>query len=351
MRWLVILGWLALFGVGGWKALDFLASTNDDGNLPDSAPSVIAADTLALFFQDKPIRNYDVNAVILSGDSTVSQAAFDVAVQCVHVELAAALSGVSGVALDDFVLSATTLGNTTAAALFLRPRAALFILQLTLAHENTFDNKLFKPLVAGIRRDCLAGQGGLSLAYTGDPLLWDSIANSMEGDIILSDAIAIPLSLFVVCLTLRSFRLVIIPILSIAGAVFPFQCFVRTSLAIDAGRLSTGGIFVSFLIMLQVSHKIHVASFAPNLMMAIGVAMSVDYSLFCLSRYREAMRAGADNTEAVVATLWSAGKVTAVVSHFWQRLTRRCFEDDHRVRGYFGLLFSAALVCASGAAA
>ncbi len=62
----------------------------------------------------------------------------------------------------------------------------------------------------------------------------------------------------------------------------------------------------------KVSHKIHVASFAPNLMMAIGVAMSVDYSLFCLSRYREAMRAGADNTEAVVATLWSAGKVNCV---------------------------------------
>ena len=81
-----------------------------------------------------------------------------------------------------------------------------------------------------------------------------------------------PLSLLLMCFTLRSLRLgIIFPVLSIAGSIL-----------------------LSFTCMLPVADHMHVASFAPNIMMVVAVALSVDYCLFCLSRWTEAVKLGAD---------------------------------------------------------
>ena len=59
--------------------------------------------------------------------------------------------------------------------------------------------------------------------------------------------------------------------------------------------------------------KIHVSSVAPNLMMSVSIAMSVDYSLFFLSRWDEEIRAGKAVLEATTITMYHTGH-TIIVS-------------------------------------
>lgn len=49
---------------------------------------------------------------------------------------------------------------------------------------------------------------------------------------------------------------------------------------------------VSFCGLFFVSYAMQIISFAPSLMMSLMVAMSIDYSLFLLSRFREELLEG-----------------------------------------------------------
>lgn len=72
------------------------------------------------------------------------------------------------------------------------------------------------------------------------------------------------------------------------------------------------GILVSFLVMLPVAKASTVSIVAPNLMMSVSIAMSVDYSLFLLSRYREEMKLGVPPRTAIPIVLNTAGRTVAV---------------------------------------
>ena len=85
-----------------------------------------------------------------------------------------------------------------------------------------------------------------------------------ENDLIRMDSVAFPLALFVLALMLRSFRLLLIPIINIVVAL-----------------VST------FLIMYPIAMTLDVISFAPSVVMSCSIAFSIDYSLFLLSRFRE----------------------------------------------------------------
>jgi len=79
----------------------------------------------------------------------------------------------------------------------------------------------------------------------------------MENAIVISDGISIPLALIYFIYIVQSVRWVVIPLLSIA---FSFA--------------------LSFMGMYEVSHSYNVPSVAPNLMLALIIVMSIDYSLF-----------------------------------------------------------------------
>ena len=58
-------------------------------------------------------------------------------------------------------------------------------------------------------------------------------------------------------------------------------------------------ILVSFEIMYPVALVWDVANFAPSVMSAVVLAMSVDYSLFLLTRYKEQIERGDNVNDAV----------------------------------------------------
>lgn len=96
--------------------------------------------------------------------------------------------------------------------------------------------------------------------------------------------------MLLLCYTLQSFRYVFVPIFTIAGSTM-----------------------LSFCILLPVAQHMSMASVAPNLVMVLSIALSVDYNLFIISRIREEFLAGRELPIAVAIALLTAGN-TVVVS-------------------------------------
>ena len=116
------------------------------------------------------------------------------------------------------------------------------------------------------------------------------VMQGTERDLVLMDGIAFPISLAILAYMLASPRLLIFPILSI----------ITTAL-------------VSFLIMYPVALIEDVISFAPSVMMSITVALSIDYSLFLLSRFKQESELDrSDHVGAVTKMMRTAGHTVFV---------------------------------------
>jgi len=111
------------------------------------------------------------------------------------------------------------------------------------------------------------------------------VNETIEGDLVRAEAIALPVTLVLLLLVFGS----------VVAALLP--------LAI--GALSVVGTFVVLLVVNQFTE---VSVFALNLTTALGLGLAVDYSLFIVSRYREELGNGHEPPEAVRRTMATAGK-------------------------------------------
>lgn len=129
----------------------------------------------------------------------------------------------------------------------------------------------------------------LKAQITGIPAFLKPILSAAENDLEHMDVIVMPISMSVLCFLLQSVRLMIIPTLAMAVAAL-----------------------TTFVCMWLIALRLDVISFVPSLMMSLLVAMSIDYSLFLLSRYREALLAGVRGKKAVTIMIKSAGHTILV---------------------------------------
>ncbi|KAH3761773.1 MMPL family transporter [Pelomyxa schiedti] len=110
---------------------------------------------------------------------------------------------------------------------------------------------------------------------------------------IISDAISISIAIIVLLVMLRSLVLIVIPLVNLAITMA-----------------------TSFALVYLLALAMPVASYNPAIMMAVIVAMSIDYSLFLLRRYREELLNSEDTQEAkrnaVKQMLEHAGRVVLV---------------------------------------
>jgi uncharacterized membrane protein YdfJ with MMPL/SSD domain len=116
----------------------------------------------------------------------------------------------------------------------------------------------------------------------------------MEHDMKAMDSIALPMALAVLVYIIRSIRLLALPLLSVGGSI----CF-----------------SFSTMYFVAVSGAMPVVSFAPPMLLSLTLAMSVDYSLFILTRFREEVNNNKTvaNVQIVEAVLKSSGH-TVVIS-------------------------------------
>merc|ERR1719162_2944092 len=66
------------------------------------------------------------------------------------------------------------------------------------------------------------------------------------------------------------------------------------------------------LIMYPISAKMTTATTAPALMIAIALAMSIDYSLFLLTRFNDEVDSGRRPVDAVDIALRTSGRIVLV---------------------------------------
>jgi hypothetical protein len=99
----------------------------------------------------------------------------------------------------------------------------------------------------------------------------------------------LPVALLILAAMLRNIRLVLCTLVNILAC-------------------STSTIFIMYPVALQTT----VSATAPSLIIAVALAMSIDYSLFLLTRYQKEISDGRTNEEAVEIMLSTSGKMVLV---------------------------------------
>ncbi|MBA2239798.1 MAG: MMPL family transporter [Solirubrobacterales bacterium] len=94
------------------------------------------------------------------------------------------------------------------------------------------------------------------------------------------------------------------PLLFALSLIF-FRGFVAALLPLFVGILT---IFGTFLVLRLINAELPLSIFALNLVIALGLGLAIDYSLFIVSRYREELARSGAGAEALRRTLATAGR-------------------------------------------
>jgi uncharacterized membrane protein YdfJ with MMPL/SSD domain len=139
------------------------------------------------------------------------------------------------------------------------------------------DDDTVKRLESALAGDHAATLGGSAVAG-------NQVSSQATSDLAIAELIAFPL-------------LAILSLIVFRG--------VAALLPIAIGGLS---VLTAFAILRAINSVLALSPFALNLVIGAGLGLGVDYSLFCVSRFREELGRGADVPTAVRATMKTAGR-------------------------------------------
>jgi uncharacterized membrane protein YdfJ with MMPL/SSD domain len=126
---------------------------------------------------------------------------------------------------------------------------------------------------------------GVTVRAGGEAMIYVQINGQTEKDLLLMESIAIPLSFLVL--------------------VWIFGGMLAAALPIAVGGFAILG---SMAVLHATTYVTDVSIFALNLTVAMGLALSIDYTLLIVSRYRDELAAGSERDEALVRTMATAGR-------------------------------------------
>eukprot|EP00755_Sulcionema_specki_P024091 Sspe_Gene.80441::Locus_50807_Transcript_1_1_Confidence_1.000_Length_2804::g.80441::m.80441/K06994/K06994; putative drug exporter of the RND superfamily len=304
-RWGYVIAavWIATLGVSAFFAPKFIKATSQDFEAPSDSAATKARNRLVEYFPEFQQSadlvlfvtcNNDGNVIDGCGDGEGCLANFTTGSFQQLVEGYKAgfmqsyvgyytLKNISGLAAKAFVSEDYT-------ATFISMRIAT---QMTSTQATDFAKWAKNTAVP--RAQDQAGCGDkYTMTLMGAPAFLDVMIKSSTEDLERMDAIVLPIALLVLASILKSLRLMILPVLCLG-------CSAATS----------------FAIMYGVAQQMEVFAASPSLMMSILIAMSIDYGLFLLSRYREELlkqkSLGLQDTfSAVAIMLESAGHTISV---------------------------------------
>jgi RND superfamily putative drug exporter len=136
----------------------------------------------------------------------------------------------------------------------------------------------------GVSQVEAALQGHTGILLGGGDVAGKQVGDQALADLGLAEALAFPL-------------LAIIAVLIFRG--------VAALLPLAAGGMSVLGAFV---VLRVINFVLPLSVFALNLVIAVGLGLAVDYSLFLVWRFREELAGGADVPEALATTMRSTGR-------------------------------------------
>ena len=282
---IVIIIWVIILGFSVWLAPRFIAETSSDFNVPKDTPSYIANTILEEEFPGINTQTSIVlviqnnNSSVLTLDIKTFSLAFNISLRnSIYTPFISDIRGYYY--LINSSLSIAALGYVSETN-----KTTIVEVSLKSMSDSEFNNfisfvydtiDLIKPT-------------GYIILLTGSHILFEDMRTASEKDIIIMDSIVLPLALIVLALVLKSFKLMIIPVISVGFSIA-----------------------TSFFLMYPIAASMPVFSFVPSVMMSLVIALSFDYSLFLLSRYREELVRGRDNVEAVYLMMEHAGHTIGV---------------------------------------
>jgi RND superfamily putative drug exporter len=162
---------------------------------------------------------------------------------------------------------------------------------LTMAGDQVAAKKHLGPVLASVGAVAVA-HPGLVVAETGDAGIGLGTDQQRADDLLLSEAITLPVTLVI--------------LLVVFGALLAAAVPVLLALASIVGSVGLSAVF---------SHLVPDAGVGAQVIVLMGMAVSVDYSLFYMKRVREELRAGGgalDHRQAVALAAATAGRAVVV---------------------------------------
>lgn len=126
---------------------------------------------------------------------------------------------------------------------------------------------------------------GVTVRAGGSAMEYAQINEQNQADLLVMEAIAIPLSFLVL--------------------VWVFGGLLAAALPMALGALAVVG---SMSALRLVTFTTEVSIFALNLSTALGLALAIDYTLLIISRYRDELAEGSDPDEALIRTMATSGR-------------------------------------------
>lgn len=159
------------------------------------------------------------------------------------------------------------------------------LMLINVKKTDTTDPMAMHRQVDAIRHALNGSVPGATVRVGGDLAFSRDSMTQMSKDLMMGEAIALPILLIALVFVFRGVRVALIPI---AGA-----------LVTVAGAM---------LLLLGVTFVLDVGSYAVDVVTLFGIALAVDYSLLMANRFREQRAAGADVLEATSRTTAAAGR-------------------------------------------
>ncbi|MDE0804802.1 MAG: MMPL family transporter [Acidimicrobiales bacterium] len=273
----VLVGAVVLFAVAGSIGGD-VAQNLSSGGFEDPSSESFEADRLLRERFDTGVPNLVL--VVTATDEAVDGdvAVDDPAAAAAGQALTDRVAGEPGVSN---VLSYWSLGNAPPLRSIDGNRA--LVLGRILGDEDEVDD-----IIHDLGPELAGDFQGLDVEVTGFAQVFAEVGETIEADMVRAELIAVPITMLLL--------------------LFVFRGLVAAALPLAVGALS---VVSTFVVLETINAFTDVSVFALNLTTAMGLGLSIDYSLFVVSRFREELAEGHEPTAAVIRTVRTAGRTVA----------------------------------------
>lgn len=286
----IIIFWAIMLGFGIWLGPKFLDETSTTFDPPEDSPSAIAEEVM---IQEFPTIANQTSIIVLLRTTNSSEDVINSKTHDIHDDIVTIIESFEK---SDIILSILSYyilvdyGYPEIASDLVSSGNRSMLINIELDYEeHKSDVGLFIDYIREELSEIQYDEEEISVYLTGFIVMYIEMREVTEEDMARMDIIVIPLALLVLAIFLRSIKLMIIPILSMGLSIL-----------------------TSFLVMYPIAKTWDIFSFVPSIMMSLVIALSIDYSLFLLTRYREEIINQKPNSEAVLLMNKNAGHTVSV---------------------------------------
>ncbi len=268
----VIFTWVCLLGVFGFFGLHASRYLRSGGYVPANAPSQVASNLLAKEFGQPSNLGFVIRAKngaitskssMRSASEILSKLRSNSSISAIESFIGPGGSGLVSSNKSEGLILVTVKGKTS------------------MGYSATTASIVKEILPRGPN----ASYSDVSVIVGGFSQIGNEITNQTTSDLKKAETIAIPIT----------FLLLLVAFGSVVAALLP-------------AMLGLASIPMTLAVLYFLARTTHVSIFALNMTTALGLGLSIDYSLLVVSRFREELALGYDALEAIERTIETAGR-------------------------------------------